>query len=813
MTQTTSLSVFLKRFSDGLVSAGGPKIHFKVHRRNTAEKMVRESSVMLCASLFALPVQYKPFSLYLDGFLDIAEHVEGSKTGACLCLFLDADVAKRPEWPAAEVAKMKRTCVVEYRAEADKDPGPVLGMLMRLLPGMHEGTVPAVSVDLDDVSVTLDVTRQTKKLVDWNYGLLLAQPHCYFTNARLELLENIPKEFTNRVVGACLWMGRAAPIELMIEFLVEVYDENAPHGVWRTSVQNAAPSKYENNAVSATSGTPLIFGSDEFFMNDRLLPWHVKNGSSVAGVFGHRPKDLFKLFEKHVARDDKLMTQLKTALASRDKSDVLKFLSANEKKLGKNPVGCVREILTNDIHKVVELGKNKKTHKTRRILEIGWFQRRFSFRTRQSCLDSATKYPVFKTVTTEKELEKVLSSVPPEASVAASPATRKRASSSVPKALSRVSLRKVDPERQKAIESCRFVFRRHKIGILVAIRNGTLAVFRPFSNVDYKNDLTEAQVDALEGQKKLWEKNWLNEPREWYRDGCVLRPGKKWKHNTPDWYHAEYRYLLERMLDVHPDTPDATFVINYSNFPTSEAPVPDAPILSSFLRKDSPGGFIPSGYDIQMATGRFFLGNSRSACSDMFPRYPDGDAPFSEKKPKAVWRGALSTCETSRDVSCRMKIASLGSPSVDAGITSFQTNLPRAHKGEAFLPRAAGVPVPPMTRADMHANRFVVVLGGTNTNASLPYSMQSSSVVVFGGDDGYDMWYSDAMEPWKHYVPLDCQADASDMRAFFDALVRESETAAGQKKFSDIARHARSFYRDYMDLDVMAEYLYRVLGN
>jgi hypothetical protein len=385
-----------------------------------------------------------------------------------------------------------------------------------------------------------------------------------------------------------------------------------------------------------------------------------------------------------------------------------------------------------------------------------------------------------------------------------------------------------------------YIFDHHKRGIVVQIRSGKIEIFGPFANMKYKNSLSTEQVDAYMkafGPEIAAGNMLLKDPKQWYVDGCLIKNRTNWMCNTPDWYYAEFYFLLTETLRRYP-VPDCDFIMNPANFPLLmcnrcnesvrtwcnpnenlfpsatcvEVPLPSqpAPVLSMFSTPKHNDILIPTGYDVNMANpSTFFLGTSSNTtgCSEMFPKTSD-KMRFQDKKDAIVWRGALSTCGGTETDSCRRKIASIQTDFIDAKITDKMKDTPRLVKGVAYLTNDAEEGSK-MTREQQLEFKYIMVLGGTNTNSSFAYNMQFNSVIVFGGDAGYNMWYSSICKPGVHYLPIDCSKPKPDVTKQLKNIVEFGRTDT--EGMLDIIKNAQQFFKDHITNDFMAAYMFHIL--
>ena len=105
------------------------------------------------------------------------------------------------------------------------------------------------------------------------------------------------------------------------------------------------------------------------------------------------------------------------------------------------------------------------------------------------------------------------------------------------------------------------------------------------------------------------------------------------------------------------------------------------------------------------------------------------------------------------------------------------------------------------------------MLGGTNTNASLPYFLQSNSVVIFGGDDNYKMWYSEALKHNEHYIRINCDSHVDEITKELKMIVQKGNSKEGIRIYKDIIKNSQKFYKNYINMNLMADYLYLTLNS
>jgi hypothetical protein len=220
-----------------------------------------------------------------------------------------------------------------------------------------------------------------------------------------------------------------------------------------------------------------------------------------------------------------------------------------------------------------------------------------------------------------------------------------------------------------------------------------------------------------------------------------------------------------------------------------------------------------------MSSKKVFIGTSSktSGCSSMFPDLND-KLQFHEKNDIIIWRGGLSNCGGTRTTSCRYKIASLkGCESfldakvTDAGLDTVRKSYNKPI-GKTDLPTPDEIG-PSINREEFLKYKYILMLGGTNTNASFPYFFNSNSVVLFGGDNEYIMWYSSALKQDKQYIRIDCEKDNQELVKDLRQVVELGGTKQGIVKMQKINKYAKAFYKTYINMDFMVDYMFWLINN
>jgi hypothetical protein len=187
--------------------------------------------------------------------------------------------------------------------------------------------------------------------------------------------------------------------------------------------------------------------------------------------------------------------------------------------------------------------------------------------------------------------------------------------------------------------------------------------------------------------------------------------------------------------------------------------------------------------------------------------------PFAERREVVMWRGRLSgpgypDLENREDFPrYRLVMLSLRHPEiVDARLTNY-TNFTDGESAAALrrrLEALLGSPAPELPAESFVSYKYLVsVDGAVAAWKRVPTILASGSVLLL--QHRWKQFFSPALKPWEHYVPL--ADDVSDLVARYEWLQAHPERAAA------IAENGRRFAREVLRPGFVEDYFVDVIGE
>ena len=242
------------------------------------------------------------------------------------------------------------------------------------------------------------------------------------------------------------------------------------------------------------------------------------------------------------------------------------------------------------------------------------------------------------------------------------------------------------------INTFNYIYHKFKKGIFVYIKNNKIHTFLPFSKKNFVNEWHHLLIHSNIKQvmSNLYKYDW--DPSHWYANNCIIRnefPSRENESGIPQIYHMLQQTLKNTTIK------DSYFFINKRDFPlitkNNTEPYdcifgPNTPLTSHnyndyapILSMNSHDNF----KDIPIPTWDDWC----NACCKHHNKYfhkpilnKDHITNFcinwNDKKPIAVFRGSSTGKGTDEHTNTRMKLCSIKSELLDAGITNWN-NRPR----------------------------------------------------------------------------------------------------------------------------------------
>lgn len=401
-----------------------------------------------------------------------------------------------------------------------------------------------------------------------------------------------------------------------------------------------------------------------------------------------------------------------------------------------------------------------------------------------------------------------------------------------------------DVEANAVINTFRYIFHKFKKGIFVKILNNKLRVFLPFSKAHFNNEwgdrihidkekygsLQDFMKIIAENQgRKFYPKSINENTSEWYANNCLVRyenPIQEGETNV-----GNIKNMLEELCACR-KIPDIEFFINRRDFPilTRDSTEPynniwDSmnqplishnynkyiPILSMSNTKRYADILIPTFEDwarVQSHENKWFP----KTCRDYTEVF---DTPWENKYPTAVFRGANTGCGVTIDTNLRLKVAYLSIttspdenniPYLDAGITNWNLR-PRKLQGKKYLQTIEKNKLPfglvnNLTPKEQSTYKYIINIDGHVTAFRLSLELNMGSVILLAKSE-WKIWYSDLLQPYKHYVPV--KEDLSDLIDQIKWCRNHDEEC------KQIVYNAKSFYNTYIQKNGILDYMQKIL--
>ena len=388
-----------------------------------------------------------------------------------------------------------------------------------------------------------------------------------------------------------------------------------------------------------------------------------------------------------------------------------------------------------------------------------------------------------------------------------------------------------------------YIFHKFKKGLFVKIQNGKLEVFLPFSNANYRNEWSSEIDDSLEDVLKISERisnregykfrpNGINTNRdEWYGNNCLIR--NEFPISEGDCNVGNIKNMLEELCSERA-VPDVEFFLNRRDFPLLTRDGTEAynhiwgtrtkPLVSHSYDKYIPIlGMVTSGRyaDIPIPTHNDWS-RVQASRGKWFPR-GRVDEPmetvvsWGDKQETAVFRGASTGCGVTMSTNMRLKAAAMSANKevdedgvllLDAGITKWNLR-PRKLENSRHLQT---IDVDDMgldlvdykTLEEQTAYKYILHIDGHVSAFRLTSELSSGSVVL-KVDSEWNMWFSDLILPYVHYVPV--AADLSDLTE----QIKWCKTH--DKECQEIAAMAKTFCDGFLSRDGILDHLTCVLTD
>ncbi len=314
------------------------------------------------------------------------------------------------------------------------------------------------------------------------------------------------------------------------------------------------------------------------------------------------------------------------------------------------------------------------------------------------------------------------------------------------------------------LNTLKYLFFHMRCGILVCIRDGTVRIFQPFANRHYKNNWStrvafSGCANGLEYQTKKFDvarvrpETWLPSEDWWLNGGivCNVQPSEIWGNA----HLLEMQDMLTATCDFT-CVPDCDFFINKRDYPQLKRDGTEpygrfigetrlcrevysayVPVLSFYGGTDFADCTMPLTEDWKRAR------EEKSCVAETF------ETDWAATAQMAVWRGTATGSGLDAKTNPRLRLASLQTDRVDAGLTgfNFRDKIAVGATDELIVDflKPSWSRVPFMSLQEQTAKfRYVVYVDGhcaANRYTALMQSYRTILRVVSERDtDGGQMW-------------------------------------------------------------------------
>ena len=389
-----------------------------------------------------------------------------------------------------------------------------------------------------------------------------------------------------------------------------------------------------------------------------------------------------------------------------------------------------------------------------------------------------------------------------------------------------------------------YIFHKFKKGIFIQIRNNHVSVMLPFSKHNYTNEWSD--LVSVDKNKYRTVNNFFS--TLYNKDGRKFNP-KYINKRVDQWYanNALIRYeypLRENDSGVHMisdmfkelckyrKVPDVEFFVNKRDYPLlrrdetesydyifgEHTPLVShnyehyAPLLSMCSTDEHADICIPTWDDWSRVSENKYFPKS----STMYDSY-DFNTDWDKRTCTAVFRGGSTGFGLDTTDNMRLKIAKMaldreidtdGNLFLDAGITKWNIR-PRKKKDTKFIDifddTILSIPLTPfMSMEEQSKYKYIVYIDGHVSAYRLSIQLNTGSVVLLV-QSKYKLWYSDLLQPYVHYVPI--QSDLSDL------YTQIQWCKANDDKCRQIGLNSKLFYNTHLCRDGIFDYLEQLLTS
>lgn len=407
--------------------------------------------------------------------------------------------------------------------------------------------------------------------------------------------------------------------------------------------------------------------------------------------------------------------------------------------------------------------------------------------------------------------------------------------------------------KQSTYDTLNYVFNEFHTSVFVQILNNKIYTFVVLKNYNLTPELLKKiKIDKSQYKniddfinkinKKYFKNLELVKKEEFsmYFTDCYINLWSIKNLKEPSWWIYTYQYDMLNNLLKSKKINDTEFILNYKDenlllkdginnphyhlignmtTPLKNKYQSFIPILNIGSHQKFADLPIPTNDDWELITNKTFLGS----CRNLYHNFKINQN-YDSKINTAIFRGSATGCGTIIKNNPRLKAAYLtqklykhpnyginnkndGVLYLDARITKFSSKV-KKHYSEEYInfinPDKLKLYLSKKLTINSISNyKYILSIEGNIAAFRLSLELSYNSVILLVKSDFY-IWYQPLLKPWIHYVPI--KQDLSDLIQKIDWCKKND------KKCKKIANNALIFYKTYINLNSIQDYLELLLN-
>lgn len=293
------------------------------------EKIVKNKKILICSSVFKMKKAYKESNIYQKGVMTILKQLDKvyKKMGIVYRIYHDESIRDDKKWIRVidEALKREYCELVEYTVPQFKDGvfhKGIFGMFMRFLP-LFTGPKDWEIYECADIDNKIPLSLLQQFIKDKSIFYFKTTPCNYLIqHNRIPTLKT-----SRRIIGSTFMSKVQFDEKLFSDFIEDIYNKGPKYQYFVDNISKTTTPYFKNKYnLKEDKEHGMIYGVDEFFLNDVLLRYIIEH----------------KIPYVYTILIDNYVSGLYDIL---EKNDNFKTLSGNKKKYY---VNFCKKVLKND---------------------------------------------------------------------------------------------------------------------------------------------------------------------------------------------------------------------------------------------------------------------------------------------------------------------------------------------------------------------------------------------------------------------------------------------------------------------------------